>query len=313
MHKIIQLTNPQADQIPKFIEKNFLFFQPRHFLNQPDCPLHYFAAVNQHTGLAELHGILYERNGWAISPSAASFGGIEFRDNLPTKVLTDFIQAMISFCRANSLKGIRLLSYPFCYVPKNAQLLHEALLASGYCVSYDDLNYHLPVTSQPLLKSLSSFKRNTLRKSKRAGFHGAIWQQPDIHQLFEFIRQARERRGIPLTISEEKLGSLIQDFPDVCHVFAVWQQDRLAATSVGIRVAPGILYHFMGADHGDFLAYSPTVLLVETLYNYCQENNITLLDLGTASSYGVRNEGLAFFKRLLGGLESPKYAYELAF
>jgi len=170
------------------------------------------------------------------------------------------------------------------------------------------IHHHLLVGDGPFAGGLHSFERHRLRKSHRDGFVSRLWHPPDPRQLFAFVRAARQRRGYAMTLTETQLSDLLGRFPAQAQVFSVWKGDRLAAASVGIRVCREVLYHFQGADHADFLAYSPTVQLVESLYAYCQRQGIAVLDLGTSVS-----EGVARFKRRLGAAEGSRRVFSFAF
>ena len=95
--------------------------------------------------------------------------------------------------------------------------------------------------------------------------------------------------------------------------FLVYDIDMLIAVGVTIKINQDILYTFYLADNQQYLKYSPTIYLLSGIYEYCQQENIKLLDLGIATDKGILNEGLARFKRSLGGKLSQKKTYSLIF
>jgi hypothetical protein len=313
VYDILHVENPLPEQFPTFCRNGFLFLQARHLLNQACRPLHYFALVNAKTGLSEAHFAVFIRDGWAVSPCAASFGSVEFSEDLPDTELSRFIDMVVTYGKQLPVQGIRIVNYPDCYLPVHSQRLRALLLNAGFAMKYEELNQHLPVTSRSFIDSLHASEYRRLRKCQRAGFTTQIRKNPDIDELFAFIRKARLRKNLPLSINSKELANLLNNFSDVCPVFSVQNGDQLIAACLGIRVAPDVLYYFLPADHEDYQQFSPSVLLVNALYTYCQQQQIPLLDLGISTSQEIRNEGLIQFKNHLGAVQSAKFVFEKVF
>ncbi|MFC5409434.1 GNAT family N-acetyltransferase [Larkinella bovis] len=313
MYEILHVENPLPSQLPRFYRDGFLFLQARHLLNQPCRPLHYFALINVKTGWADAHCAIFIRDHQAVSPGAASFGSVEFADDVPDADLHRLVTAVVTYCQQVPVQGIRLVNYPDCYAVSAAHRLRVVLLTAGFVVEYEELNQHLPVSSQPFAENLHAAERRRLRKCQQAGFTTQIWENPDSDALFAFIRKARIRKALPLTMDSGTLAGLLTTFGDVCPVFTVRNHHQLIAACLGIRVTPDILYYFLPADHEEYLSFSPSVLLIESLYSYCQQHHISLLDLGISTSKGIPNEGLIRFKKHLGAVESPKFIFGMRF
>ena len=311
MYDLIHLENPLPEQIPSFCRNGFLFLQARHLLNQSCHNLHYFALIHPETAQADAHAAFFIRDGWAVSPYAAPFGSIEFSDQVTDAELRRLIDAIVTYCKKLPVQGIRLINYPDCYAPIQAQRLRKIVLEAGFSVKYEELNHHLPVASRSFGEGLHAAERRRLRKCHQAGFTTRIWTNPDVDELFTFLQKARLRKNLPLSITHEVLADLLNRFGDVCPVFTVQNGDQLIASCLGIRVTSGILYYFLPADHEDYQHFSPTVMLVDSLYAYCQQQQIPLLDLGISTSRNIRNEGLIRFKNRLGAVESAKFVFEM--
>lgn len=313
MYELLQVENPLPEQIPPFCQDGFLFLQARHLLNQPDRPLHYFALLNPKTGRADARCAFFIRDDWAISPSAASFGSIEFSDELPDEELARLVDDVVTTSKKLLVQGIRIVNYPDCYLPVHCQRLRAVLLDAGFAVKYEELNQHLTVSARSFTEHLHATERRRLRKCRQAGFTTHIRENPDAETLFAFIRKARLRKNLPLSMSSKELANLLTNFGGVSPVFTVCDGDQLIAACLGIRVSPTVLYYFLPADHEDYQQFSPSVMLVENLYTYCQQHQIPLLDLGISTSHGIRNEGLIRFKHQLGAVESAKLVFEMRF
>ncbi|MFD1145243.1 GNAT family N-acetyltransferase [Larkinella insperata] len=320
MYTLLSLENPLPEQFPSFYRDGFLFLQARHLLHQPCRPLHYLALINTETGLADARCAVYIRDGWVVSPCTASFGSVEFSENVPDAAVGQLLEAVVMSSKKllyadNKLpdSGIRLVNYPDFYSPNQAQRLRRLLLKAGFTVCYEELNQHVLVDSRPFAEQIQPAQRRRLRKCQQAGFTTQIWDKPDVDKLFTLIQKARHRKGLPVTIQSKDLASLLSNFRDVCPVFTVQNGEELVAACIGIRVTPDILYYFLPADHEDYQQFSPSVLLIESLYAYCQQHGMPWLDLGISTSRGVRNEGLIRFKRQLGAIETSKFIYEMRF
>ncbi|GAB3909291.1 hypothetical protein GCM10028803_46620 [Larkinella knui] len=313
MYDILHVENPLPEQFPPFFRDGFLFLKARHLLNQPCRPLHYFALLNSETGRVDAHSAVFIRDGWAVSPCAASFGSIEFSEDLPDKELGRLVDALVTYGKQLPVQGLRIVNYPDCYLPLQSQRLKTTLATAGFGVTYEELNQHLPVTGRPFAKHLHAAERRRLRKCRQAGFTTQLWENPNVDAVFAFIQKARLRKNLPLSMTSKELANLLNKFGDVCPVFTVKNGDQIIASCLGIRVSPGILYYFLPADHEAYQQFSPSVMLVESLYEYSQQQQIPLLDLGISTSRGVRNEGLIRFKERLGAVESAKLVFEKTF
>ena len=112
-------------------------------------------------------------------------------------------------------------------------------------------------------------------------------------------------------MSLSELKNVISIFPNKFKIFGVYDSNNLIASSVCIEVEKSILYVFYWADNINYSSTSPITFLASGLYNYCQENNYRILDIGTATIDSEPNYGLISFKRNLGFKESIKLTLSL--
>ncbi|MGV3560927.1 hypothetical protein [Larkinella arboricola] len=150
MYSLLSIENPLPEQFPAFYRDGFLFLQARHLLHQPCRPLHYLALVNVETGLADAHCAFFVRDGWVVSPCAASFGSVEFSEKVPDAAIRQLIDSVVMSSKKlldadKKLpdSGIRLVNYPDFYLPNQAQRLRTLLLNAGFTVCYEELNQHI--------------------------------------------------------------------------------------------------------------------------------------------------------------------------
>ncbi len=253
--------------------------------------------------------LLFFREGKALhSPLRAPFGSVEMRQGLSYASLYAFLEAFEGFCRQEGFQSLRLVHYPLGYVPEAATLV-QALWALSYQTACIDLCQHLPISTQSFADGLYASEKRRLRKCTAAGFVFEEWKKPDLEQIYAFVRACRLRKGFPISMSEEAFQKLWQHFPEVHRVFCVKDGTQIAALSVTIEVNTQILYNFYPADHPDYLGFSPTVLLMQGIYEFAQKNKFNLLDLGISTEQGRPNQGLIRFKECLGAKPSLKYTF----
>jgi len=112
-------------------------------------------------------------------------------------------------------------------------------------------------------------------------------------------------------MTRSRLEALITEFPDDCIVFAVKDKDRIIALSLTVRINKTILYNFLPAALAAYNKFSPSVMLTQAIYEYCQHENITILDLGISlDQNGLEKPGLLHFKKNIGGKDSLKICYQ---
>ena len=268
-------------------------------------------ALNQITRQADARCAFFTRAGQAVSPGAAPFGSIEFTKALPEAVLDGLVQTIQETAQESGLRTLRLVNYPHCYAPEQAIRLADTLLAQGFRLIGADQNQFLSVGTDAFERTIDSSERRRLVKCRRAGFQFGHWERPAIDDVVGFLQTTRQQQGYRLTIQPERLSDLLATFPDQFPVFAVWDDDCLAALAVAVRVRADILYNFLPASHPDYRTYSPMVLLTDGLFAYCQQHQIRLLDLGiSVDSDRQPKLSLMRFKRNLGAQSSPKLVFE---
>ncbi|MBO0950998.1 GNAT family N-acetyltransferase [Fibrella forsythiae] len=300
--------------IPIFSEPGFFFNEEDQLRQQDNGSFHLLTALNTATHLADARCAVFVDNELAISPKLAPFGSVEFISALPERALTDLLDSLESQVHQLGLPVLRLTNYPHCYAPQQAGRLAYELERRAYEVTDQLINFHLDVTGEPLAPRMHLSERRRLAKCKKANLDVTRWVAPPVQQVIQFIQQSRNQQGYPLTISVERLTYLLQQFPDQYPVFVVRDGSTIAALTVAVRVRQDILYNFLPADNMAYRSFSPAVLLTDGLYSYCQQENITLLDLGVSvDEYRLAKPGLMEFKRRLGAQESAKMVWEKCF
>ncbi|MEA5458802.1 hypothetical protein VB796_07130 [Arcicella sp. LKC2W] len=300
-----------------FVPDNLFNFQ-RYFFNEIEHLKHqggddlytfYWQEVNFKTIEARFSVIIKDKI--AYSPFKATFGGIEFSQSLSEISLHQFLERVESFLFSKNISEIHINLYPEKYLSEQQKhILENCLQKLHFQIKYTEHNYEIDVTEKSFLEIIISPRaKQLLKKSIKNEFVIKNETNPDFSIIHAFIANSRLRKNRPMTMTLEQLTEHFQKFPDNFQLFSVYDIDVLIATGVTIKINQDILYTFYLADNEQYLKHSPTIYLLSGIYEYGQKENFKLLDLGIATDKGVLNEGLARFKRSLGGKLSEKKTY----
>lgn len=297
-----------------FLPSGFFFNTPAHIRQQSTGTARTVLAVNTLTNQVEARCTFFVDGDQALSPAAAPFGSVEFVDTLPESALDDFLDTLLTSVAATGVSIFRLVNYPHCYAPQQAQRLTGHLIERGFDVVTANQNFFLPITSNAFETVIDASERRRLTKCRNAGFRFEYQQWPDIDAVTAFLVNTRQQQGYTLTLPPDRLRQLLRTFPDQFPVFVVSDGAAIAALTVAVRIRADILYSFLPASSPDYHAYSPMVLLTDGLVSYCQQQEIQLLDLGVSLDGDHQPKpSLIRFKRNLGAQESPKLVFEKRF
>jgi hypothetical protein len=307
MYDIITHDSVVSYALPTYSESGFLFNEEVQLRQQDDGDFRLLTARHSLTRQTDARCAVFVDSQLAISPKAAPFGSIEFTETLPDSALLAMVDSLEAEVLALGLPAVRITNYPHAYAPQQAMRLVSLLQERQYYVVDELLNFHLVVSEEILAGRYHPSERRRLAKCYRSGFRVQQWVRPDIDTVLTFLQNSRQQQGYPLTIAPDQLAHLLGTFPEQYPVFVVWDGPTIASLTVAVRVRHDILYNFLPADNLDYRAYSPAVLLTQGLYSYCQQEGITLLDLGVSVDDQRRPKpDLMRFKRNLGAVTSPK-------
>lgn len=291
----------------------FLFNQPNHLTQQPCSHLITFYLFHRNKKRADARFSMFIENNVGISPCRATFGSIEICDSLLQEHLDYFIEAINDFAYTQQLQQISIKSYPACYAPEASASISASLLYRGYQVSQTELNYHISISADPFTDLLHLSEKRKLKKCVEKGFIFGEDANPDLPAIYHLIKLSRIRRNFPVSLSYSDFEQLFVRFAGLYKVFTVRDVDKIVAMTVTVRINSNILYNFYPADDPDYRSFSPMVLLMKGLYDYCQQEGIGILDLGIATDGGEPNFGLMRFKQFIGGKPSLKFTFAKSF
>ena len=245
-----------------------------------------------------------------VSGIRAPFGGIECSDAAQLPAFISYIKDTLKKAGAVS---VTIRQAPACYQPATTGRIHEVLMAHGFRLKYSDCNQHLPVDTASFQSRLDDQKKRRLNKIKSLETRIEILDTIDSDVWFDLLRRSREHKDFPVTISSEEYKDLAFKLTGVYQYAGIYMAEKMVANAVFVRVNKDVLYYFLGASDPDYAAVSPSVLLIETMYEYAQRQHYKMIDLGISSVNGELNEGLHLFKKHIGAMDSRKNTYELTF
>ncbi len=311
MYRFVTYPSPLPESLPPFSGSGFLVNKPNQLIAQASNGYWVVGALNEATGLLDAQCTFFAHNGLAISPKQQSFGSVEFIENMPDDILSGFLDALENAVETAGLSGFRLTHYPRMYAPQQTDQLLTQLSKREFEIVEEQRNFHLEISPKFFVEGLHDSARRRLGKSHRAGLVARYWPNPDLDRVISFFETSRTARGYPLTMPADALRHWLSTAPDDYLVFAVFDHDVIAALTVAVRMRTDILYNFLPADNADYRSFSPTILLTECLYTYCQTHQIRLLDLGISVDENRQPKpNLMRFKRNLGAEESVKTSLE---
>ena len=285
------------------------FFNEKEYLqNQGEGRLLTFYWQNPDNQTIEARFSIIIQNKIAYNPLRATFGGIEFSNEISEDDLFQFLEESILKIKA---KTIIINSYPEGYLPKNQiQKLENCLFKLGFQISFMEQNYEIAINKKSFYEIITSTRaRQLLRKSIKKGFTFQEVLEPNFSEIHAFITRSRERKNRPMTMNLIQFENHFKLFSENFKIFSVMDSEQIIAVGVSIKINEEIVYTFYLADSEEYLKDSPTIFLLSGIYEYFKTKNFNILDLGITTKKGILNEGLTRFKRSLGGILSFKKTY----
>ncbi len=303
-----------SDQLPfgyAFNFDNYLFNKIKHINTQGTKDRADYFIVNNIKKRIEgkIHFLLNKNV--AYSPYKSLFGSFEFSRTVHPNLLLDFWTFIEKDLKSRNINKVKITSFAECYADKKAKLIANTLDVSGFSIALKAVNHHIVVEEKSLESQMHSMEKRRLNKCIDNGFSFAEEPISNATEIFDYIQACRNEQGLEVSITKDKLLKYLQLFPQNYPLFSVRRNGQLAAVTVAIKVHRQVLYNFLPASLKKFKPFSPSVLLLVGLYNYCQRHQMELLDLGISTEKdGKDQDSLIDFKERMGGVKSYKYFFE---
>lgn len=293
-----------AQTIPTQFLFNHYFYLNAHassivtFVDKPDVPSLILNCVE-------------DSEGNFVSGYHAPFAGIECTSTVD---VTAFIQQVLHTLSEKNAKSLTIKQAPVCYQPDCYLAIHEACVQNGCDEQVNETNQYIVVNpAKSFAVGIDAQKRRRLNNAKKMGMRVELFDHIHSDVWYEVYAAARMDKGFPTTISKEDYRSLSETIPNVYTYAGVFLNQELIANAIFVRVNKDVLYYFVAASDPAYADLSPTVLLIEALYDKAVQEKVAWIDLGISSVDGVLNAGLHQFKKHLGALDCSKKTYTFLF
>ena len=199
------------------------------------------------------------------------------------------------------LGPIHLSFPPQAYLPCEAPAIGQRT---------DEANFHYPI------ERFADYELY-LSRSGRYSHHRALKHDfrfektDDIARAYGIIAENRRAMGYPLAMSLEQVVETVQLVKADFFVLSLDEHDLASAMIYHVR--PGVVQVIYWGDLPEARQYRAMNHLAYRVFLWYAENqpDVKIVDIGPASTDGIRNEGLCQFKLSIGCIETPKPIYSL--
>jgi hypothetical protein len=293
----------------------FIYLTAEHLQTQTDENVYFFSMYRKDMAgaIAIFQCIDNQQNEW-ISPPRAPFGGIQCSADCEAEELLFFISCIADFVIKRQGARLTIKTAPSAYDYSLHQLLDHCFEKSGFSKIETHSNHLISVSSENFTEIIRPAERRRLQKCKLAGFTAKPDDQITLPDAYRFLLHCRNQCGYEVCLTYEQLNLLYTRFPGKIKLFSVFDAEKIIALTITIQVTDTVMYNFLMADLQEYRIFSPVVLLIETVYDYCQQAKITMLDLGISIDENGRHKpSLSRFKKNMGGNECEKITYQRTF
>ena len=309
----VRLYTGKNDFLPDPDFRPFLYLTSGHLTTQTADTIHAFRLIrrNGEQVIALFQCVEKPGNIWE-SPANAPFGGIQCDVDCQESELAFFLDCIKNWVTFRSGKKLVIKTAPSCYNPTLNNLLHISYLNTGFVPIQANLNSFISVNSADFYSKIRPAEKRRIKKAAIAGFKAGLANEISSTAVFEFLTKCRIQKSYRMSLTLPQIDSLRQRFPDNYLVFTVMEDSKIIALTLTVRVNDRILYNFLCGDLQEYCVFSPLVTLMESVYQYCQQEKIGILDLGISLDQdGNHKPSLNRFKKNIGGQDCMKLTYEI--
>ena len=240
------------------------------------------------------------------SPARGTFSGFVAGTQLPIEGLFDFHDRVLRRLQELGARRVEVLPAPMAHDPTAFAVQTYLLRSREYETMQCDLNYSLQVSPAPLSERMSYGNLKRLRKGEREGI--VVRQLPiaELPQVYATLEANRTGKGHAMSMSLAQLQVMAERFPRSLVLFGSSLNETQIAAALCLRLTEDVLYVFYWGDRPGYASLSPIVGVADAIYQYCQTENMRILDVGTSTIDRDPNFGLIRFKQGLGFSESLK-------
>ncbi len=287
-----------------------LYHKPEHvsLLAKSTCFSFVLFHSENDTPLALIHFSKTDCTTWQ-SPAQAPFGGLISHPTCNTEGIEYLFKIAESWLNIQACTTL-IIKSPARIYEYNQNFSFNFYKTLGFLKESISTNYYIKVQYEDFTSIIKPQERRRIKKCTKYGFTCKILTHRDVVSLYGFIKKNRETKGYHMPVNFEKLDHLFQSFPENVVGFGVYNDQELVAASVCIKVTDKILYNFLVSDNLAYRGFSPVAKLYETIYDYCKNADIEVLDMGVSlDNDGAFKPSLARFKLNMGAKTGEKITW----
>jgi hypothetical protein len=181
------------------------------------------------------------------------------------------------------------------------------LMSEGFVFFSEEPSFLIEVLHGDLSLRMDRGNLKRLKKAYRMEMISTVAK--DWLPLYQLLSENRAQKNASLAMSQAEIAFMMEQFPQNCFWFSTHLEGEGIAAAFVLQSLPGcwqVVYwgHLPGTEQ-----FSPVTHLANAIYQEAQRQQITYIDLGTASLEGKPNEGLIRYKLNLGALPSRKVTF----
>lgn len=250
-----------------------------------------------------------------FSPFSAPFGGFQYMsENIKISYIDNALIALEEWIKNKQFESIKITLPPVFYNQSFINKQANSFFRHNYELSTFDLNYHFPVSKLDdnyLTDVIWYNARKNLTKSLKSNLTFVKLSSDEGEQSYKVIAQNRNEKGYLLRMSWDQIKQTMEIIK--IDFFVVKLDNINIAAALIFHVAKDIVQVVYWGDLNDFSELKTMNFLSFNVFNYYQQNNISIVDIGPATENSIPNFGLCDFKESLGCEISNKSVYTKKF
>ncbi len=240
----------------------------------------------------------------AVSLPGSPFGSFYLSREIDEKLLIDFHRSTIEELKRLGVFKVQITHPPSFY---DGFIPIQVFRKLGYMTLFEDHNQWID-----LKKPIRYHKMETRKLGKlRDGCLIREMRHEEIPDFYEYIRKAREEKGLKINLSLNLFQSLVETFPSNYDGWIIERNGKVISEVLMVKVTSEIVYYFLPATCIEDKQYSPMTTLIDHVIHHYQDRNFKYLDMGVSSIGGVKQESLFDYKERMGASSTPKLTMSL--
>lgn len=292
-----------TDHVPEgysFAFQEYLFNSLEHRNTQSKTGWQSFYLLDEVQKKVHASWHIHINGNHANSPLKATFGGPEFSKGIPGESLIEFFEQVDQSLISHGVKTCCVTLAPELLNKGHFDQCRKAFNKLGYLEQEQKVHASIPVENDEFRSIVHRGARTKLNKAEKLGFRYSEVKKENWVSVYDCLYQNRQEKGRRLSLSKDQVKNLVDIIPNSLLFSEVINGDEMIAASISLRVRSDVLYVFYFGHVSRYDMYSPVVYLINGLYDYCKNEGITQLDLGTSATENGTDEGLLNFKKSLG-------------